>query len=76
MKKIDMVRALRDADYRNSLDAADQAALPAHPAGISQVDDDALRSITGGCGPTLCNSCPPFGTTRDFSCMPPGLQCP
>ena len=77
MKKFDMVRALRDADYRNSLSAAEQAQLPAHPAGVSAVDDDALRSITGGCGWTFCNSgCGPRGTTWIESCVGPGEACP
>lgn len=75
MKKIDMVRALRDADYRNSLSESDQAQLPAHPAGIADVDDDALQSVTGGCGFTLCSSCG-WDTTRNNSCVPPGMECP
>ncbi|MCG8456660.1 MAG: mersacidin/lichenicidin family type 2 lantibiotic [Holophagales bacterium] len=69
MKKIDTIRALRDAEYRNSLTEAERAQLPAHPAGIASVSDEALSSVTGGCGW-------PFGTTPDFSCVPPGANCP
>ncbi|MEM6795862.1 MAG: mersacidin/lichenicidin family type 2 lantibiotic [Acidobacteriota bacterium] len=75
MKKVDTVRALRDAEYRNSLTAEELAQLPAHPAGATTVADDTLKSVTGGCGPTACNNCG-FLTTRDASCMPPGYQCP
>lgn len=67
MKKIDTVRALRDAEYRNSLTAAERAQLPAHPAGLSNVADEVLKSVTGGCGGP---------STPDWSCVPPGSQCP
>ena len=76
MKKIDVARALRDAEYRSRLSADEIAVLPANPAGLSTVSDDALRSVTGGCGPTACNSCGGPGSTPDFSCMPPGTMCP
>ena len=76
MKKIDMVRALRDAEYRNSLTEAQRAQLPAHPAGLASISDDALRSVTGGCGPTQCNTCNPWWTTPAMSCVPPGTHCP
>ncbi|MEM9554236.1 MAG: mersacidin/lichenicidin family type 2 lantibiotic [Acidobacteriota bacterium] len=74
MKKIDIARALRDPEYRATLSAAEQAALPT-PAGVSTLADESLQSVTGGCGWTACNTCP-FGTTPDFSCVPPGHQCP
>ena len=76
MKKIDTVRALRDAEYRNSLTKAELAQLPSHPAGVSSVADEALKSVTGGCGPTACNSCGGGITTFLFSCTPPGTHCP
>ena len=67
MKKIDTIRALRDADYRNSLTEAEQALLPENPAGVSTVADDTLKSVTGGCGTP---------TTFVFSCVPPNAHCP
>lgn len=79
MKKIDTVRALRDAEYRNSLSAAEQAMLPAHPAGASNIEDLTLKSVVGGCTSTTgctCGGPPPFGTTRNDSCVPPGIDCP
>ena len=57
MKKVDISRALRDSEYRNSLSAAEQALLPAHPAGPTGIADDVLRSMTGGCGYTQCSNC-------------------
>ncbi|MEM9554232.1 MAG: mersacidin/lichenicidin family type 2 lantibiotic [Acidobacteriota bacterium] len=76
MKKIDTARALRDPEYRASLSAAELAALPAHPAGLSMVSDDALQTVTGGCGFTFCTTCPPRQTTFVESCVPPGSHCP
>ncbi len=49
MKKLDVVRAWRDEEYRNGLSAEEQAALPAHPAGVVELADVSLRSIAGGC---------------------------
>lgn len=74
MKQADVARAWRDAEYRSSLDADVRNSLPASPAGIVDLDDDALKSITGGCANSAC-SCG-FGTTPAFSCVPPGTYCP
>lgn len=49
-KNIDVMRAWRDEDYYLSLTEEERASLGAHPAGTSQVSDDVLRTITGGCG--------------------------
>ncbi len=77
MKKLDTVRALRDAEYRNSLSDEELALLPAHPAGASSLADTALKSVVGGCGVTACSNCGPTrGTTILFSCVPPGSACP
>ena len=75
MKKIDTVRALRDAEYRNSLTEAERAQMPAHPAGVASISDDALRSVTGGCGYTKGSLCDLISTPA-MSCVPPGTHCP
>ena len=69
-KKIDIVRAWRDEEYRNSLTAEERASLPENPAGLATVDDSSLRSVTGGATLRLC------GTTPAWSCVQPGQQCP
>lgn len=66
MKRQKMARALRDPEFRNRLSASEQTDLPEHPAGIAQLDDSVLQSVTGGC----------FLTTPATSCVPPGTQCP
>lgn len=73
MHKIDIIRAWRDEEYRNSLTPEQLAGLPESPAGIATVDDTALRSITGG----VRSSIPyPDCTTFVGSCVKPGQQCP
>lgn len=74
MKKVNVVRAWRDREYRESLSSEARAALPENPAGIVSVDDDALRSIAGGCGGTNC-SCG-GNTSVNWSCVGPGQACP
>ncbi len=71
MKKTQIIAAWRDEDYYLSLSMEDRAALPAHPAGITGIGDEALRSITGGCSSSsthlggcgastgICTPCPP-----------------
>jgi mersacidin/lichenicidin family type 2 lantibiotic len=59
MKKIDVVRAWRDEEYRNSLTEEERASLPESPAGLAVVQDSVLASLTGGCGTptTFVSSC-------------------
>lgn len=74
MKKSEIVRAWRDPEHFESLSEAERAQVPAHPAGPMEVEDEVLRSIAGGCGPTdpcvtenttvegstaYCTPCPP-----------------
>ena len=67
-KKIDVVRAWRDAEYRNSLSDDERANLPEHPAGLAEIDNDLLKGVTGGVS-LRCS-------TPDWSCVPPGTLCP
>lgn len=47
-KSIDIVRALKDAEYRATLSAAQLAQLPASAAGVVALSDEALRAVSGG----------------------------
>jgi mersacidin/lichenicidin family type 2 lantibiotic len=67
MKKIDVIRAWRDEEYRNSLSPEERASLPENPAGVAMVQDSVLASITGGCGTP---------TTFVSSCVHYPEQCP
>lgn len=48
--KFDIVRAWKDAEYRQNLSAEEQAVLPDSPAGELELTDDELNAIYGGCG--------------------------
>jgi mersacidin/lichenicidin family type 2 lantibiotic len=52
-----LIRAWKDPGYRNSLNAAERAALPPHPAGAIELDEDELGHIVGG-RPRLPTSAP------------------
>ncbi|HTI15733.1 MAG TPA: mersacidin/lichenicidin family type 2 lantibiotic [Dictyobacter sp.] len=45
--KFDIVRAWKDATYRESLSAEEQAMLPANPAGEIELSDAELETIVG-----------------------------
>lgn len=63
MKKNQIIEAWRNQEYYLSLSEEERAGLPAHPSGPTSVEDEILRSVTGGCGCTWCTSgyCTPCG---------------
>lgn len=77
MKKIDVVRAWRDEEYRNSLTEEERASLPENPAGAAVVEDSVLKTISGGCGGYAGYSlqCYP-GSTKYHSCVVSPEVCP
>jgi mersacidin/lichenicidin family type 2 lantibiotic len=73
-KKLDVVRAWRDEEYRNSLSAEERASLPENPAGVATVDESTLRTITGGS--ILSKALGAQCTTFVGSCVKAGQECP
>lgn len=63
MKKNKIIEAWRNEEYYLSLSEEERAGLPAHPSGPSAIEDEILRSVTGGCGTeatsAMCSPCPP-----------------
>ncbi len=51
MKTKDIIRAWKDAGYRQTLSEADRANLPAHPAGTIELTDADLSMVSGGAPP-------------------------
>jgi mersacidin/lichenicidin family type 2 lantibiotic len=51
MRHVDIVRAWKDEEYRASLTEDQRAGLPAHPAGLVELDDEQMRAVVGQ-GPT------------------------
>ena len=48
MANIDIIRAWKDEEYRNSLTAEQRAALPANPAGAVELPENELNNVSGG----------------------------
>jgi mersacidin/lichenicidin family type 2 lantibiotic len=48
MLKAKIVRAWKDPQYRASLSAEERANLPAHPAGMIELEPAALTRVVGG----------------------------
>ncbi|HEX3552555.1 MAG TPA: mersacidin/lichenicidin family type 2 lantibiotic [Thermoanaerobaculia bacterium] len=46
--KVDIVRAWKDEEYRESLSYEEQALVPANPAGLVEVTDEDLAFVMGG----------------------------
>jgi mersacidin/lichenicidin family type 2 lantibiotic len=58
---IDIVRAWKDEEYRNSLSEEQRAQLPENPAGTRELSDTDLENVAGGKGtdtsePRGCNT--------------------
>ena len=68
MKKKQIIEAWRNEEYYLSLSEEERAGLPSHPAGLTGIEDEILRSVTGGCGCTGCVGC-----TSSF-CTPCGTM--
>lgn len=50
MKKSKVIEAWRNEEYYLGLSEEERAGLPAHPSGLTGIEDEILRSVTGGCG--------------------------
>lgn len=46
-----IIRAWKDASYRNSLSDAERTALPPNPAGALEISDADLGNVAGGAKP-------------------------
>lgn len=57
MKKNQILEAWRNEEYYLSLSAEERAQIPEHPSGLLNIEDDILRTITGGCGGATSKFC-------------------
>ncbi|WP_414551983.1 mersacidin/lichenicidin family type 2 lantibiotic [Anabaena sp. CCY 0017] len=48
MSNIDIIRAWKDEDYRNSLSAEQRSQLPENPAGMVELTNTTMETIVGG----------------------------
>ncbi len=63
MSTVDIIRAWKDEEYRNSLSKEQRAQLPEHPAGLIELEDAELEAVAGGWGYTINN--PSYNTPDD-----------
>jgi mersacidin/lichenicidin family type 2 lantibiotic len=56
MSKLHIIRAWKDETYRNSLSAAQRAALPANPAGAIELTKAELDAVAGGDTTPVCTA--------------------
>jgi mersacidin/lichenicidin family type 2 lantibiotic len=45
---MDIIRAWKDEEYRNSMSEAERAALPPNPTGLIALTDEELGAVAGG----------------------------
>ena len=57
-----IIRAWRNAEYRDDLTAETRAGLPEHPAGPISLEDAELDRVAGGVVRTVVTFCTPKGT--------------
>jgi mersacidin/lichenicidin family type 2 lantibiotic len=48
VSRVNVIRAWKDEEYRNSLSAAERAALPDNPAGLLETTEAELDQAVGG----------------------------
>ncbi|MBO1051935.1 MAG: mersacidin/lichenicidin family type 2 lantibiotic [Dolichospermum sp. DET73] len=48
MSNLDIIRAWKDEEYRNSLSAEQKAQLPENPAGMVDLTDEETQVVQGG----------------------------
>jgi mersacidin/lichenicidin family type 2 lantibiotic len=77
--KFDIVRAWKDAAYRQSLSSDDLALLPANPVGEIELSDADLESVRGAQGIDALNSLAAAACTNSVAaasfCVSFGVGC-
>ena len=48
---VDIIRAWKDEEYRQSLSTEQLQQLPENPAGLIKLSDEDMSSVAGGCTP-------------------------
>ena len=78
MSNRNIIRAWKDAAYRNSLSEAERAALPPNPAGSIELSDADLGQVAGGLIPVTTFATKIICTERTpclSTAYPKGLPC-
>jgi len=70
MNKIDVIRAWKDPVYRAGLSREEIASLPGHPSGFLEIDEEELKSASGGNVVTTNRLCTMLSFNNWRSCCP------
>lgn len=62
---VDIIRAWKDEEYRQSLSSEQLQQLPENPAGLIELSDEDMSSVAGGC--TTCGN--PLHTPQFFQLL-------
>jgi len=76
MNKNDVIRAWKDPFYRASLSEDAQAALPQHPAGITELSDEQLTTWGASTPITTAITCTEYTFASSTSCCIPPTTSP
>jgi mersacidin/lichenicidin family type 2 lantibiotic len=76
MNKNDVIRAWKDPFYRASLSEDAQAALPQHPAGITELSDEQLTTWGASTPITTAITCTQYTWASSTSCCIPPTTSP
>jgi len=68
MKKNKIIEAWRNEESFLSLSEEERAGLPAHPSGPTAIEDEILRSVTGGCGVVFTERTPCLTPCGSYVC--------
>jgi mersacidin/lichenicidin family type 2 lantibiotic len=60
MSQNEIIRAWKDADYRNGLSDEQRNHLPENPAGALALSDTEMEALAGGCPPVVFPPRPPM----------------
>jgi mersacidin/lichenicidin family type 2 lantibiotic len=68
MSTRNVIKAWKNQAYRNSLSAAERAALPVNPAGSIEISDEDLGKVAGGALP-ISRLCTLTNCTCVYNCI-------
>jgi mersacidin/lichenicidin family type 2 lantibiotic len=70
MNKADIVRAWKDPLYRATLSPEQLAELPAHPAGLVEIDEERLLAAGAQAPVTTARTCTEYTFLNMHDCCP------
>ena len=68
MNKIDVIRAWKDPVYRAGLSREEIAALPGHPSGLMELNEEQLKMASGSAILTTYKTCTAYTVNQARGC--------